>query len=131
MPSRAFLLRIFRFGVVGVLVAGTFAGLNALFGRFFGPQVSFLLSYPPAIAVHFCLNKWWTFDARQPVTARQVGEYLSMVGVTFLIQWAAFTAMRHWTTWPAPLEAALATTAQTAVSFGFMQVRIFGARRPA
>jgi putative flippase GtrA len=131
MPSRALVQKLVRFGVVGALVAAVFMGLNWLFGHAVGKQAAFLLAYPPALAVHFCLNKWWTFEQRQAATRRQVGEYLAMIAITFLIQWAVFGALSHWTRLPAWLEAGLANAAQVAVTFGFMQVRIFGARRPA
>ena len=128
---RAMIPRLIRFGVVGLIVAGVFMGLNWLFGHAVGKQVAFLLSYPPALAVHFFLNKAWTFEHRHAATRRQVGEYLAMVAITFLIQWAVFSALSLWTRLPSWLEAGLANVAQIAVTFGFMQVRIFGARRPA
>jgi len=131
MPSRVLVARLLRFAAVGVIVAGTFMGLNWLLGRGMGRQAAFLLSYPPALALHFCLNKWWTFDSQRTDTTRQVGEYLGMVAVTFLLQWAVFTALARWTQLPAWLEAGLANVAQMGVTFLFMQIRIFGARREA
>jgi putative flippase GtrA len=129
MPSRALLMKLLRFGAVGVVVAGVFMGLNRLLDPVVGKDAAFFLAYPPALAVHFCLNKWWTFDSRTTVTRRQLGEYLAMVAVTFLIQWTAFKALSRWTRLPGWLEAGLANVAQMAVSFLFMQVRIFGVRR--
>jgi putative flippase GtrA len=125
MLSRVLVIRLARFAAVGVAVAAVFMGLNWLLGPWVGKQAAFLLSYPPALAVHFCLNKWWTFSDRKTVTRRQIGEYLAMVGVTFLLQWSVFTALARWTTLPAWLEAGLANVAQTAISFLFMQARIF------
>jgi putative flippase GtrA len=129
MPSRALIAKLLRFAMVGLAVAGVFMGLNWLLEPHVGKQAAFLLSYPPALAVHFCLNKWWTFDSRDAVTGRQLGEYLGMVAVTFVIQWAVFTALARWTRLPGWLEAGLANLAQTAISFVFMQARIF-AKRP-
>jgi putative flippase GtrA len=131
MPSRTLRQKLLRFAAVGVVVAAVFMGLNWVLGPAVGKQAAFLLSYPPALAVHFCLNKWWTFSSREAVTGRQVGEYLAMVAVTFLLQWAVFTALSRWTRLPAWLEAGLANVAQTAISFLFMQARIFGNRSNA
>jgi putative flippase GtrA len=129
MPSRALLLKLVRFGAVGLIVAGVFMGLNRLLDPRVGKDAAFFLAYPPALAVHFCLNKWWTFESRKQVTRRQVGEYLAMVAITFVIQWSAFRALSEWTRLPGWLEAGLANVAQIAVSFIFMQVRIFGTAR--
>ena len=129
MVNRALVIRLLRFAAVGVIVAGVFMGLNWLLAPHVGKQVAFLLSYPPALAVHFCLNKWWTFDCQTTVSRQQLGEYLAMVAVTFALQWAVFTALARWTHLPSWLEAGLANVAQTAISFTFMQVRIFGARQ--
>jgi putative flippase GtrA len=131
MPSRALFFKLLRFGAVGLIVAGVFMGLNRLLDPAVGKDAAFFLSYPPALAVHFCLNKWWTFESRATVTGRQLGEYLAMVAVTFLIQWTAFKALERWTSLPGWLEAGLANVAQMAVSFLFMQARIFGSRRQA
>lgn len=131
MLSRSLVRRLVRFVVVGVIVAGIFMGLNWAWGHLVGRQVAFLLSYPPALGVHFCLNKWWTFGNQQSVTGRQVGEYLVMVGITFSLQWIVFTALARWTTFPAWLEAGLANVAQTAISYLFMQARIFRGPSPA
>jgi putative flippase GtrA len=128
MFNRALIIRLLRFAVVGVIVAGVFMGLNWLLAPRLGKQAAFLCSYPPALAVHFCLNKWWTFESQTTVSRRQLGEYLAMVAVTFAIQWAVFTALARWTRLPSWIEAGLANVAQTAISFAFMQVRIFGSR---
>jgi putative flippase GtrA len=131
MSSRALLTKLLRFAVVGLLVAAVFMGLNRLLGPAVGKQGAFLLSYPPALAVHFWLNRWWTFTSRTAVTGRQVGEYLGMVAITFVLQWGVFNALSRWTQLPGWLEAGLANVAQTAISFVFMQLRIFGTPRKA
>jgi putative flippase GtrA len=131
MRVRLLLPKLLRFAIVGIIVAGVFMGLNWLLAPAVGKQAAFLLSYPPALAVHFWLNKWWTFASRGGATRRQIGEYLVMVAITFLLQWAVFNALSRWTRLPGWLEAGLANVAQTAISFLFMQARIFGAPRKA
>ena len=128
MPSRDLLARLARFAVVGGTVAASFMALNWLFERLVGKQAAFFLAYPPSVLLHFCLNKWWTFGCRGGDTRRQIGEYLVMVAVAFVIQWGVFKVLSTLTTWPGPLEAGLANVAQMALTFVVMQRRIFGAR---
>ena len=125
--------KLARFGAVGVAVMGVFMALNWLLGHGLSEQVAFLCAYPPAVALHFFLNKRWTFADKRTASARQMGEYLVMVLVTFVIQWSVFTALRTWSTWPGWLAAGAANVAQMAVSFAMMQVRVFAAthRAPA
>ena len=123
--------RLVRYAIVGLAVMAVFMGLNAVLGNWFGPQAAFLISYVPAVALHFSLNKWWTFGCRRTDAARQVAEYLVMVAVTFVVQWGVFTAahgifgVRPW------LAAGLANATQMILTFLFMQMRIFGRRREA
>ena len=112
---RIFSGRIMRFAAVGGIVTVFFMALNALFGRVAGlrPEVAFLVSYPPALALHFLLNKLWTFGDKTSTTHHQLGEYLFSVVVTFLIQWPAFTLLQkvlglpdgYWDTYRAALRA--------------------------
>ena len=114
-----------RFAVVGLVVMGAFTGMNWLWGLRFGKDLSFLLSYPPAIGLHYWLNKHWTFGHRRKDSARQVSEYLVMVVVTFLIQSAVFGLLTRLTKLPGWAAACAASAAQMIISFGAMQYRIF------
>ena len=125
MVNQDLFRRVVRFGVVGGMVLVLFAFLNWLLGHWMGKQAAFLLAYPPALALHFSLNKWWTFGCERTDMARQVGEYLAMVVVTFVIQWAVFTALITWTPVPGWLAAAAANAAQMMVTFFAMQRKVF------
>ncbi|HVW21306.1 MAG TPA: GtrA family protein [Opitutaceae bacterium] len=122
------LSRLVRFGIVGALVMATFMGLNWLFGRRLRKQASFLLAYPPALALHFFLNKRWTFGDAGAADSRQVGEYLTMVAATFAVQWAVFSALAAWTRLPGWLAAGIANAAQVAITYFVMQHLVFAAR---
>lgn len=123
--------RLVRFAIVGLTVMAFFMGLNAVLGHWFGAQAAFLISYVPALALHFTLNKFWTFGCRRTDAGRQLAEYLGMVAVTFVVQWCVFSFV-HGTLGIRPwLAAGIANAAQMALSFVFMQVRIFGRRREA
>lgn len=119
------LKQVVRFAIVGGGVMLFFMVLNGFFGRWWPAQVAFLAAYPPALALHFGLNKWWTFGSTRTDTTRQLGEYLAMVVVTFAIQWTVFTGVMLTTAWPGWLAAGLANLAQMIVTFLMMQRRIF------
>lgn len=126
MPIKPELVRrLVRFAVVGLIVMVFFMGLNWLFGRFAGATVAFLLAYPPALALHYALNKWWTFGCQRTDTARQVSEYLGMVAVTFVVQYAFFWLAHERFGWAGWFSAGFANAAQMALSFVIMQRRVF------
>jgi putative flippase GtrA len=126
MTNPPMLQKLVRYGVVGVVVMGVFMGLNWIFGHWFGKDLSFILSYPPAVALHFWLNKTWTFGCARTDAGRQVSEYLVMVLVTFLVQAAVFKALTSATSLPGWAAAGGANAAQMAITFFVMQYRIFG-----
>jgi putative flippase GtrA len=117
--------RIVRFGVVGGLVMLVFMGLNALLAPRLGKDAAFLVAYVPAVALHFCLNKYWTFGSTRTDSGKQVGEYLLMVFVTFLIQAGVFKLLTTFTPLPSWLAAGAANAAQMAITFVVMQRRVF------
>ena len=94
-----------------------------------GAQRGFLVAYPPSVALHFALNKWWTFGDTRRDAGRQVAEYLAMVAVTFVIQWAVFSAMEAVTTLPSWFNAGVANAVQMGVTFAVMRWRVFAAAR--
>ena len=124
-PMSPVVARVLRYAVVGGLVMGVFTGLNWLLGHWFGKDTSFIIAYPPAVALHFWLNKRWTFGCERTDSGRQVSEYLVMVLVTFLIQAAVFKLLTTATSLPGWAAAGAANAAQMAITFFAMQFRIF------
>ena len=104
---------------------GVFTGLNWLLAPTLGEDPAFLVAYVPAVALHFCLNKWWTFGNERNDTARQVGEYLLMVLVTFVIQAGIFKLLTTFSPLPSWIAAGAANLGQMVVSFLVMQRRVF------
>ena len=125
MSAPSIVPRLIRYAVVGIVVMGVFTGLNWLLGHRFGKDVSFVLAYPPAVALHFWLNKVWTFGCARTDAARQVSEYLLMVLITFLVQAAVFKCLTEFTSMPGWMAAGAANAAQMAITFVAMQYRIF------
>lgn len=128
MLKSGLLPKLFRFGVVGVVVTGSFMGLNWLFGRWIGPDLGYLAAYPLAVGLHFCLNKWWTFRQRTEVQTRQVSAYLGLMVAAFLVQTAVFKALIHFTATPPWLASGIASVAQMALSFIVMQRHVFATK---
>jgi putative flippase GtrA len=117
--------RILRYGVVGAAVMVFFSGMNWILGHAMGKDLAFIVAYPPAVALHFWLNKTWTFGSARKDTGKQFSEYAVMVAVTFLIQWAVFKILTSLTTVPGWFAALAANAAQMIVTFLAMQLRIF------
>lgn len=117
---------------MGVAVLVFFMGLNALFARAlgWGAQAAFFASYPPALALHFTLNKVWTFGDSRATSARHIGDYLFSVVATFLIQWPAFTALHGAFHLPGWLAAGGANAIQMAASYVLLKKRVFGVEQP-
>jgi putative flippase GtrA len=117
--------QLLRFAVVGGTVMVVFMALNWVLAPHFGAQGGFLAAYPPAVALHFARNKWWTFGSTRRHAGRQVAEYLTMVAVTFVIQWAVFSGMEAVTTLPSWFNAGVANAVQMGVTFAVMRWRVF------
>lgn len=122
---RESLLRLLRFGTVGVTVMVFFMALNWALGRMLAPQLAFLAAYPPALLLHYLLNKRWTFGDETPTDGRKVADYLHTVLVTFLIQWPVFTVAQSVLGCPAWLAAGVANLMQMTASFLLLQWRVF------
>jgi putative flippase GtrA len=121
--------KLTRFALVGVAVMLFFMAENWLLKPWLGEQLAFLAAYPPALGLHFLLNKWWTFGCRRTDTTKQVGEYVIMALVTFGIQWAVFSAVIAWTPLASWIASGVANVAQMLVTFAWMNRRIFAGHR--
>ena len=121
--------RVLRFGLVGSTVTLFFMGLNWLLAPRLGTDVAFFAAYPPTVALHFSLNKWWTFRDQSAMRSKQVSEYLIMTLIAFLIQSTVFKLLMHFTPMASWVASGLATVAQMALAFLIMQFRVFATVR--
>jgi putative flippase GtrA len=129
--SKTLFWKVVRYGIVGVVVALTFAALNWLFGHWLGKWQSYLIAYPPALVIHFFLNRKWTFGYAGRDLSRQVFEYAVMAAATFAIQSGVFAIMVAKTQLPGWFDALAANAAQVIVTFLVMHFRIFRHPSPA
>ena len=75
---------VFRFCVVGGLVAALDFGSLWLFKQFLPRMIAVTLGYFIGVATHFCLNKWWVFGSRKELHAAEVARYISLVVACWL-----------------------------------------------
>jgi len=125
MFKQELLFKLVRFGLVGGVVTATFMALNWLFAPRLGADLAYLAAYPLAVALHFCLNKWWTFADTSTVHRKQLSEYLGLMVIAFLIQTAVFKALIAFTPLASWLASGVATVAQMALAFLVLQRRVF------
>lgn len=119
-------LRLLRFLAVG---GGTalvqIAVLRALKARC-GETLAFSLSWVVSTATHYVANRFWALPSGRGDTARQLGEYLVAVALSYLINLGAFKLLRNrfklsptWATlWAIPPS--------TIVVFLILNYRVFG-----
>ncbi len=60
------------------------------FHRFLGDNLAFLAAYFPSIALHFFLNKVWTFGCERRDLHRQTAQYGLVVAINFAINWSLY-----------------------------------------
>ena len=120
---------LLRFAVVGGAVALVHSGLIWYFFHVvgLGARSSYWAGYFPAIALHFCLTKWWTFRCARRDLARQFLRYAAVAAVTALIQFGIYHAALLWITRIPNAAYVIAAVVQMGVSFVLMRQRVFRA----
>jgi len=116
-----------RFCVVGGTVAIFNLGLLAALAGFLSPNASFLIAYPPAVALHFALNKWWTFRCQRNDMPKQLAQYILVAGLNFAINLGLYNAALHWMTSSAVLANAFALPVSMTVGFLLFRHHVFRA----
>lgn len=93
---RGFAVQFLRFGVVGTIAFLIDAGiLWLLMGAGIGPFIGRVLSFVPAFAANFLLNRLWTFGgtAAKTGTGRQASRYLAVQLTGMAINYSVFAAV--------------------------------------
>jgi putative flippase GtrA len=96
MPDREAQLRVLRFLVVG---GGTLGVQLAVFwalrrGVNMNEMLAFSASWVVSTATHYIANRYWALPSSRHDTARQFGEYLFTIGISWAINTGAFKALR-------------------------------------
>ena len=128
LPDREGRVRLVRFLVVG---GGTLVVQLAVFWalrRLTNETVAFSVSWVVSTATHYLANRYWALPSARHDSAKQFGEYLFTIGLSYLINLAAFKVLRGvgvtelWAT-------ALAVPPSTVVVFLLLNYRVFRAAK--
>jgi putative flippase GtrA len=79
------IFKFVRFCTVGSTVALIDFSMLFIFSRFLPPLVAVTIAYFIGVTCHFLLNKFWVFRCRRSDYLRQVLQYSTVVGSSWLI----------------------------------------------
>jgi putative flippase GtrA len=129
MPKQDTIRTLIRFGLVGGIVALVHSGLIWYFFHVagMGARSSYWAGYFPAVTLHFCLTKWWTFRCARRDLVRQIIRYAVVAAVTAVIQFGIYHAALLWITRTPNLAYVIAAVVQMGVSFVLMRQGVFRA----
>lgn len=126
LTDRETQLRLLRFLVVGggsALVQ--VAVLRALRCRT-GETIAFSISWMVSTTTHYFANRFWALPSTRDDTARQLGEYLVAVALSYLINLAVFKLLRVRFKLSPTWAALWAVPPSTVVVFLLLNYRVFG-----
>jgi putative flippase GtrA len=127
--------RPLRFCVAGGVVFACDFALIWIFHKVMPSLLAVSLAYFLAVALHFCLNKWWVFAARDPLSPAQIGRYVATVLATWLGTVVVFKGALATVTGNIFVAKALAIPPATVLGFLLMRWFVFrpptGARLPS
>jgi putative flippase GtrA len=91
--------RLLRYGCVGAFIFGLDFSLVFLIGKVLPPIATVSIAYFVAVSLHFCLNKWWVFGARNGCSLRELLSYAGTAALcwacTVLTVKAALASFTH------------------------------------
>ena len=85
-------MRLLRFLVVGGGSAGVQFGVLAVLRGRMGDTLAFSVSWILSTTTHYLANRFWALPSGRHDPARQFGEYLFTIAVSYAINVAAFAA---------------------------------------
>jgi|SRR5882724_9227272 len=133
MFKQELILKLVRFGMVGLAAAGLQFALVWYFSSRlgWGTRLSYWAGYFPALTLHFCLTKWWTFRSkRKKELWSQLGRYTVATVISAAFQYAVYHFSLEFVT-PLPYYAAMVGTAAGMVlSFVLMKWGVFEVKTP-
>jgi putative flippase GtrA len=127
MPKQDTIRTLVRFGCVGGLVAVVHSILIWYFFHVagLGARPSFWAGYFPAVALHFCLTKWWTFRCARRDLARQVLRYLFVAALAAVVQFGVYHGALTWVTRDPNVAYVIAAILQMGLGFVLMRQKVF------
>lgn len=128
LPDRETQLRLVRFLAVGGGSAGVqFVVLALLQGRM-SETLAFSLSWVVSTATHYLANRFWALPSGRHDAAKQFGEYLVAVALSYVINLGAFKLCTDALGLGVMWAAFWAIPPSTVVVFLILNYRVFRAR---
>lgn len=128
LTDRETQVRFARFICVGGGSAGVQFGVLALIKGRMNDTVAFTLSWMLSTMTHYFANRFWALPSGRHDPAKQFGEYLFTITVSWLINVAAFTACQRWFGLGIMWATFWAIPPSTVVVFLLLNYRVFRAR---
>jgi len=131
LPDSETRRRVLRFLVVGGGSAGVQFAVLALLRGVMGETLAFSSSWVVSTMAHYLANRFWALPSARTDSGRQLGEYLFAVGLSYVINLAAFKFCTVWIGLGVMWAAFWAIPPSTVVVFLILNYRVFRASRPA
>lgn len=90
LPSRETRVRTVRFLLVGGGSAGVQFAVLALLRDRWPANLAFSASWVVSTATHYLANRYWALPSGRSDAGRQLGEYLFTIGLSYVVNLAAF-----------------------------------------
>jgi putative flippase GtrA len=100
-------------------------GVLGLLREWIPPTAAFSGAYVAGAAIHFLLNKHWTFRCGRADLAKQLAEYLVVIGITYLVQLAGFRGGLALFSHNVYLAKAMAMPLGTIVGYFLLKMHVF------
>ena len=114
-----------KFCVVGVLVCGVDFAAIWLLKQLLPRLTAVSIAYFIAVAMHFCLNKWWVFGTRTNLHASELARYVATVLACWLCTMAVVFLALQFITGDIYLAKAVAIPPTTVLGFLLMRAFVF------
>lgn len=130
LPAPETRRRAVRFLVVGGGSAAVQFAVLALLRDAMGATAAFSISWVVSTATHYLANRFWALPSARTDARKQFGEYLVAVGLSYVINLAAFKVYTIWLGLGVMWAAFWAIPPSTVVVFLILNYRVFrGAHR--
>ena len=127
LPARETQWRLLRFLVVGGGTALLQVAVIAVLKRFMSETLAFSISWVASAGTHYLANRFWALPSARHDTAKQFGEYLFTLAVSYLINLGAFKLVRETLGLGVEWATRLAIPPSTIVVFLLLNYRVFRA----
>ncbi len=127
LPPRGTQIRLLRFIAVGAGSALAQVGMIALLKSHLRETLAFSVSWFLSAALHYVANRFWALPSGRSDAAKQFGEYLFALAVSYAINLGAFYVCRHWIGMGVEWATLWAIPPSTIVVFLLLNYRVFRA----